>query len=124
MNRSSLRCMWSGACSFACRMTLIRNGSRSGKPLESPLRSWAYSGSLGFQWILACEKSMSTLRTVSVIGISSAVIASPLAVSQQLSGGGFGALAVLEGDLAVDDRVAVALGPLDAAPVAAGQVVG
>src|SRR5882757_8381207 len=124
MNSSSFFCMCSGASSFACRTTLIRNGSSSGNPLERPLRSWAYSGSFGHQSIFAWEKSMSTLRTVSVIGSGSAVIASPLAVPQQSAGRCLGALAVLERDLAVDDRVAVALGPLDAAPVAAREVVG
>src|SRR5690348_1569296 len=124
MNNSSFRCMCSGATALACRMTLIRNGSRSGKPLESPLRSWAYSGSCGHQLILAWEKSMSTLRTVSVIGICSVVIGSPLAAAQQPARRRLGALPVLEGHFAVDDRVAVTLGPLDAAPVAAGEVVG
>src|SRR5262245_38013542 len=125
MNSSSFFCMCSGACSLACRITLIRNGSSSGNPLERPLRSWAYSGSFGHQLIFAWEKSMSTLRTDSMIGIgSTAVIGSPLAVTQQPAGRCLGALSVLEGDLAVDDRVAVALGLLDPAPVAAGEVVG
>src|SRR5438132_678830 len=47
-----------------------------------------------------------------------------LAVAQQLARGGAGALAVLEGHLAVDQRVAIAVRPLDAPPLAAGEVVG
>src|SRR5581483_8138999 len=46
-----------------------------------------------------------------------------LAVAEQAAGGGAGALSVLERDLAVDQRPAIALGALDDAPFAGRQIV-
>src|SRR5207244_5435823 len=45
-------------------MTLMRNGSMQGAPTEKALKTWLNSGYCGFQWILASEKSMSTLRSL------------------------------------------------------------
>src|SRR6266446_2594634 len=66
----------SGSRSLNWRIVLMRNGSRLGARMENALKRWLNSGPAGFQWILASEKSMSTLRScrsMSDIGVAPAV---------------------------------------------------
>src|SRR4051794_6080819 len=62
-----------------------------------------------------------TLMSRSDVGSTACTAAT---VTQELAGRGARALALVEGDLAVDEDRLVALGPLHPAPLATGQVVG
>src|SRR5882757_4747199 len=70
MSRRSSAGVDSGSRSGTWRMTLMRKGSMQGAPTENALKTWLNSGQSGFQWTLASEKSMSTLRSFRSISAS------------------------------------------------------
>src|SRR5271154_46592 len=85
-------------------------GSASAKPI-TPCTPW---GLVGF----AQRSTHPTTENETVAGASAS------AVAQKLAGQRAGRLAVLKGDLTVDQDPVVALGFLDPPPLAAGQVFG
>src|SRR5271154_2080361 len=98
-------------------------GSASAKPI-TPCTPW---GLVGF----AQRSTHPTTENETVAGASGSAVArklagppgaSPSALAQKLAGHRAGRVAVLKGDLTVDQDPVVALGFLDPPPLAAGQV--